>query len=110
MSADDTSQPVTAADLQALAANAEQAANLMKQLSNTNRLMILCTLMFDELSVGQLNELIPLSQSALSQHLASLRDAQLVATRREGQTIFYRLVGDEVGRVIRVLKDIYCPE
>lgn len=110
MSVDDTSQPVTAADLLALAANAEQAANLMKQLSNTNRLMILCTLMFDELSVGQLNELIPLSQSALSQHLASLREAQLVTTRREGQTIFYRLVGDEVGRVIRVLKDIYCPE
>jgi DNA-binding transcriptional ArsR family regulator len=110
MSTDKTSSAVTAADLQALAANAEQAANLMKQLSNRNRLMILCTLMFDELSVGQLNELIPLSQSALSQHLASLRDAQLVATRREGQTIYYRLLGDEVGRVISVLKDIYCPE
>ncbi|BFM15874.1 metalloregulator ArsR/SmtB family transcription factor [Maricurvus nonylphenolicus] len=110
MSTDESSPAVTAADLQALAANAEQAANLMKQLSNRNRLMILCTLMFDELSVGQLNELIPLSQSALSQHLASLREAQLVATRREGQTIYYRLLGDEVGRVIRVLKDIYCPD
>ena len=110
MSADDTSQPVTAADLQALAANAEQAANLMKQLSNTNRLMILCTLMFDELSVGQLNELIPLSQSALSQHLATLRSSGLVETRREGQVIFYRLQGDRAMRVIALLKDMFCPD
>ncbi len=100
---------VTAQDLMALQDNADQAASLMKQLSNRNRLMILCTLMFEELSVGQLNDLIPLSQSALSQHLAGLREAGLVATRREGQTIFYRLLGDEVGRVIAVLKDIYCP-
>lgn len=100
---------VTAQDLMALQDNADQAASLMKQLSNRNRLMILCTLMFEELSVGQLNDLIPLSQSALSQHLAGLREADLVATRREGQTIYYRLMGDEVGRVITVLKDIYCP-
>ncbi len=100
---------VNAQDLMALQDNADQAASLMKQLGNRNRLMILCTLMFEELSVGQLNELIPLSQSALSQHLAGLREAGLVVTRREGQTIFYRLQGDEVGRVIAVLKDIYCP-
>jgi ArsR family transcriptional regulator, virulence genes transcriptional regulator len=100
---------VTAQDLMALQDNADQAASLMKQLSNRNRLMILCTLMFEELSVGQLNDLVPLSQSALSQHLAGLREAGLVVTRREGQTIFYRLLGDEVGRVITVLKDIYCP-
>ncbi len=109
MKVTDRDLKVTAQDLMALQDNADQAASLMKQLSNRNRLMILCTLMFEELSVGQLNDLIPLSQSALSQHLAGLREADLVSTRREGQTIYYRLLGDEVGRVIAVLKDIYCP-
>lgn len=96
-------------DLQVLQQHAEQAAQLMRQLSNPNRLMILCTLMQEELSVGELNLRIPLSQSALSQHLAGLRQAQLVATRRSGQVIYYRLEGVAVARVIGVLKDLYCP-
>jgi DNA-binding transcriptional ArsR family regulator len=50
-----------------------------------------------------------LSQSALSQHLASLRNAQLVQTRREAQSIFYSLRGDDAVKIIRVLKSIYCP-
>ncbi len=90
--------------------HASEAADLMKQLSNPNRLMIVCTLMQQELSVGELNERVPLSQSALSQHLASLRQAGLVATRRESQTIYYRLQGDHAVRVVALLKDLFCPD
>ena len=96
-------------EMNALAENATQAASLLKAMSNVNRLMILCTLINGECSVNELNAKIPLSQSALSQHLSSLRDANLVATRRAAQTIFYRLEGDDAKRVISVLKDIYCP-
>jgi ArsR family transcriptional regulator, virulence genes transcriptional regulator len=59
--------------------------------------------------VTELNSRTNLSQSALSQHLASLRNAGLVQTRREAQTIFYQLQGNEAIQVIRVLKSIYCP-
>ena len=90
--------------------HAQAAASLLKALANENRLMILCTLMGGEMSVGELNEKVPLSQSALSQHLASLRDAGLVSTRKEAQTVFYRLEGDEASKVIAVLQSIYCPQ
>tara|TARA_R110001599_G_scaffold296359_1_gene500595 strand:- start:97 stop:399 length:303 start_codon:yes stop_codon:yes gene_type:complete len=96
-------------EINALAQNATQAANLLKAMSNVNRLMILCTLIEGECSVNELNSKIPLSQSALSQHLSSLREADLVATRRDAQTIFYRLEGGNAKRIISVLKDIYCP-
>lgn len=89
--------------------HAKDAAKLMKELSNEYRLMILCALASEELSVGQINELMPLSQSAISQHLARLRESKLVATRREAQTIYYRLNGDAAIRVIEVLHSIYCP-
>lgn len=97
-------------ELMALAENAGKAAALLKQLSNENRLMVLCTLMENELSVGELNEHIPLSQSALSQHLASLRDAGLVATRKEAQTVYYSIASVEAIRVITLLKEMFCPE
>lgn len=89
--------------------HAQAAAALLKALANENRLMILCTLMGGEMSVGELNEKVPLSQSALSQHLASLREAGLVSTRKEAQTVFYRLEGNEATKVIGVLQSIYCP-
>ncbi len=89
--------------------HARQAAALLKALANENRLMILCTLIGGEMSVGELNEKVPLSQSALSQHLASLRDAGLVSTRKEAQTVHYRLQGNEATQVIAVLQSIYCP-
>lgn len=89
--------------------HAREAAALMKALANENRLMILCTLVDGEMSVGELNEKVPLSQSALSQHLASLRQTGLVCTRKEAQTVFYQLSGDEATRVIAVLQSIYCP-
>lgn len=95
--------------LEALQQHAQSAAALLKVLANENRLMILCTLLDGELSVGELNARVPLSQSALSQHLASLREAGLVSTRKEAQTVYYRVRGDEASKVIAVLQSIYCP-
>jgi len=89
--------------------HAQAAAALLKALGNENRLMILCTLINGEMSVGELNARVPLSQSALSQHLASLREAGLVATRKEAQTVYYTLQGDEAQKIIAVLQSIYCP-
>lgn len=97
------------AGLSDLREHAQKAAALLKALANENRLMIMCTLISGELSVGELNEKIPLSQSALSQHLASLREAGLVTTRKEAQTVFYQLSGNEATRIIAVLQSIYCP-
>lgn len=97
-------------DHQQLAAHAKDAARLLKELGNESRLMVCCCLGDNELSVGELNQQVPLSQSALSQHLARLREAGLVATRKQGQTVFYRLAGDHAQRVIRTLKSIYCPD
>lgn len=100
---------VTAKSLEALHQHASEAAALMKSLANENRLMILCTLAAGEMSVSELNQRVPLSQSALSQHLASLRKAHLVTTRKEAQTVYYRLYGDAASKVIAVLQSIYCP-
>ena len=98
-----------AIDISELEQHAQAAADLLKQLANKHRLMLLCLLIEQELSVSELNAHTALSQSALSQHLASLRAAGLVATRRESQTIYYRLSGDEAIKIIAVLKSIYCP-
>jgi DNA-binding transcriptional ArsR family regulator len=89
-------------------AYAGEAAQLMKALGNEQRLLILCNLLDGPLSVGELNQRIELSQSALSQHLALLRELGLVETRREAQTIFYSLPDGPVVRVMAVLQDIYC--
>lgn len=91
-------------------AHAEEAALLMKQLSSPVRLMILCALDNEELSVNELNDKVALSQSALSQHLAKLRASGLVSTRKHKQSVYYRLAGTEVSQVIAVLKTIYCPQ
>ncbi|AFI84059.1 ArsR/SmtB family transcription factor [Methylophaga nitratireducenticrescens] len=97
-------------DLNEMQTHAKAAADLLKQMSNEHRLMILCALGNQELAVSELNHLIPLSQSALSQHLASLRHAELVETRKASQTVFYRLKGDAAIRIIAVLQSLYCPE
>lgn len=89
--------------------HARAAANLLKKMGNEYRLLVLCSLINGERSVGELNDMMPLSQSALSQHLASLREAGLVKTRRESQTIYYSLCGDDAIKVIGVLQSIYCP-
>lgn len=95
--------------LERLEASAGAAARLLKAMSNEKRLMILCQLDGRELQVGELLSQAGLSQSALSQHLALLRDDGLVATRREGVAVFYRLADPAVAQVIATLAEIYCP-
>ncbi|MEQ5774766.1 MULTISPECIES: helix-turn-helix transcriptional regulator [unclassified Thalassospira] len=95
-------------EIKELEQQAERASGLLKAMSNQSRLMILCQLHTGERSVGELERIIGLSQSALSQHLARLRRDHLVKTRREAQTIFYSLHGDEAIRVITTLYDLYC--
>jgi len=90
--------------------SAADAVCLLKSLANENRLTILCILAEGEASVGRLNERVSLSQSALSQHLAVLREQGLVQTRRESQTIFYRLAKTPALDVISLLYDIYCAD
>jgi DNA-binding transcriptional ArsR family regulator len=91
-----------------LVENAEKASKLLKTMSHPSRLMVLCYLMNGEQPVSALNETIPLSQSALSQHLAGLRQAGLVDTRRESQAIYYRLKSKAVSRILEALYRIYC--
>ncbi len=91
-----------------LKANALKASTLLKAMSNERRLLILCSLAEGELSVGQMESIVDLSQSALSQHLARLRHDGLVETRRDAQTIYYSLKGDEARTVIQTLHDLYC--
>lgn len=89
---------------------AGEAAGLLKLLANENRLLILCRLAIaDELSVTALVEAGDLSQSALSQHLGKMRDDGLLATRRDAQTIYYRIADPNAARLLALLKDIYCP-
>ena len=95
--------------LEQLAIHAGEAAALLKELANTHRLMICCSLVAGELSVMEINERLPLSQSALSQHLARLRTAKVVVTRKASQTVFYQLADDKVLQIISTLKNIYCP-
>jgi ArsR family transcriptional regulator len=91
-------------------ASASEAARLLRLLANEKRLLVLCHLAgAGEMNVGTLASLVGLSQSALSQHLARLRDVGLVATRREAQTIWYRLADPKAARVLEVLRDLYCP-
>jgi DNA-binding transcriptional ArsR family regulator len=95
-------------ELEQLQENARRASSLLKAMSNEHRLMILCQLLHGEKSVGELERLIGLSQSALSQHLARLRRDDLVQTRRQAQTIYYSLAGHEASAVIDTLYGLYC--
>ncbi|MDG1417394.1 MAG: metalloregulator ArsR/SmtB family transcription factor [Maricaulis sp.] len=93
-----------------LEANASAAASLLRALSNETRLMILCQLVDGELSVGQLLERINMSQSALSQHLARLRQEELVITRREAQSVIYSIGDPAAETIIKALAEIFCSE
>lgn len=99
-----------APDFGELRDNAAEAARLLRALSNENRLMLLCLLFEGEKSVGELNASLPLSQSALSQHLAVLREEGLVRTRRAGQSIYYGLASRPAQQVIETLHSVYCPD
>ncbi len=94
--------------MQQMLPHAEQAATLLRALANEQRLMILCNLSAGELSVGQLNERVPLNQSALSQHLAVLRKSGAVNTRREAQTVYYSLTPGPAADIVATLHSIYC--
>ena len=98
----------TIIDLKQIQDNAKRASTLLKAMSNQHRLLILCQLVPGEKCVGELEKIVGLSQSALSQHLARLRRDGLVSTRREAQTIHYSLAGEEASAVIETLYGLYC--
>lgn len=95
-------------NLNELIPKATEAEAFLKALGNRHRLMILCELHKGELSVTAIQSHLDLSQSALSQHLARLREDKLVKTRRESQTIYYSLAGENVTKTISFLYDMYC--
>jgi len=101
-------KPLPNLDQQAMRRHAGSAARLVRALSSEHRLLVLCALSANELSVSQLNEVVRLSPSALSQHLAVLRRENLVQTRREAQTIHYRVTPGIALDVVRLLHDHYC--
>jgi len=97
-----------AADLDKLEKSARQAAMLLKSMANAHRLKVLCQLAEGEKSVGELEGVIGLSQSALSQHLMVLRRDRIVAARRVAQSVFYSLVSKEAQAIMLVLYDVFC--
>jgi len=102
---------ITNIDTHRLARQSAKAADLLRALANEQRLLILCHLAAEsELSVTALGERMSLSQSALSQHLARLRYENIVAFRREAQTLFYHIADDKAARVLAVLHEVFCPE
>lgn len=96
-------------DLSLFEESAGRAATLLRLLGNERRLMVLCQLANGELSVSELQSRVGLSQSALSQHLALLREEGIVATRRESQAIYYRIADPAAMRVIETLAELFCP-
>ncbi|MBQ4774955.1 ArsR/SmtB family transcription factor [Pectobacterium versatile] len=87
-----------------------KAAAMLRAIGNENRLLVLCLLIEKgEMSVGALLEHIPLSQSALSQHLAKMREEGLISYRRESQTLYYRIENQDVEKIVATLKGIFCP-
>jgi ArsR family transcriptional regulator, virulence genes transcriptional regulator len=87
---------------------AEEASRLLAAMANAKRLLVLCNLLDGERSVGELAEIVGLSSAALSQHLGKMRALDLVRTRRDGQTIHYRLASPEVRAVLQTLYRLYC--
>lgn len=91
-----------------MAGRAGEVANLLKTLSHPARLMIVCTLIEGEYSVGKLEEKVDVHQPHLSQHLTVLRGSGIVETRREGKQIFYRLTEEKAAQLVAALYDIFC--
>lgn len=98
-------------ELSPLVASSEEAARFLQTLGNPNRLIILCKLLdAEEMSVTALQEGFDITQSALSQHLARMREEGLITYRREAQTLYYSIADEKVRNVIMVLKDNFCPK
>ncbi|HEX4969773.1 MAG TPA: metalloregulator ArsR/SmtB family transcription factor [Steroidobacteraceae bacterium] len=99
---------VAVANLKTMRRHAGAAAAMLRALSHEARLLVLCELTAGECTAGELVGRSGLSQSALSQHLAKLRGEGLVETRREAQSIFYRIADPRAARLLGVLHEIYC--
>lgn len=97
-------------DIGALEDHAERAAALLRSIGSKWRLLVLCQLVKGEKSVGELERILGISQSALSQHLMVLRQTSLVKTRRSAQMIFYSLNGPEVTAILGTLHELYCAD
>jgi DNA-binding transcriptional ArsR family regulator len=97
-------------DLAKLEAAAGAACNLLKVLSNPDRLLLLCQMTQGEFSVGELEAMTGIRQPTLSQQLTVLREEKLVNTRREGKQIFYSIASQEAMAVLQVLYQLYCPK
>ncbi|MCK5384432.1 MAG: winged helix-turn-helix transcriptional regulator [Alphaproteobacteria bacterium] len=97
-------------DIKKVEYNVPRAAKLLKALSNEKRLLIICALYKKEKSVGELEEIVGLSQSALSQHLAKLRRDKIVVTRREAQTIYYSILDESVAVLLKALCSLFCED
>ena len=95
-------------EISGMAEKATEAAELLSAMANPVRLLLLCSLVEGEKSVNELVIACGVSQSTVSQHLAKMRNLKLVATRRDAQTIYYRLASDEVQKVLTTLYGIYC--
>lgn len=95
-------------NIQDLTEKSEEASEMLAMLANPFRLRILCELHKAERCVSELEAVVGLSQSALSQHLAKLRAAGIVTTRREAQTIHYSITDERAARLLAVLFEIFC--
>jgi DNA-binding transcriptional ArsR family regulator len=95
-------------ELDELMQKARRASDFLKALSHENRLLLLCLLSEGERSVGELEAILSIRQSAVSQQLARLRLDNLVVARREGKAVLYSLANDDVRRMIGVIYDIFC--
>ncbi len=91
-----------------MAANARAASRFLKALSNHNRLLLLCLLSEGEKTVSELEAALGLRQPAISQQLARLRGAGLIAGRRDGKSIYYRLASGEARRIMLLLYELFC--
>ncbi|MGI9463327.1 MAG: ArsR/SmtB family transcription factor [Aestuariivirgaceae bacterium] len=97
-----------AGDLEEMSKNARQASEFLKALSHESRLMILCLLMQKERSVSELEDLLGIRQSNVSQQLQRLRGERLVSTRRDGKQVYYILASEEARAVIGILYELFC--
>ena len=100
--------PTDPGDARRMAQRAKRAAEFLKALAHQNRLMILCILSQGEKSVSELEEMLSLRQPTVSQQLARLRADGLVATRRDGKTIFYSLASEEARVVVGAVYEMFC--
>ena len=97
-------------DVTALQDKAGEVAQLLKLLANEQRLLILCRIPMDrEVAVSEIAESVELGQSALSQHLARMREEGLIKPRKEGLNVFYRIADGNLSQLLGTLKSIYCP-